>query len=75
MNPIVVSFFAAFLATALLIPSAANAQDARVSKSMTALKDQTAELGADGSTGFAARTGVPVKSKLANVKAIAVFFI
>jgi hypothetical protein len=33
------------------------------------------ELGADGSTGFAARTGVPVKSKLANVKAIAVFFI
>ena len=46
MNPIVVSFFAAFLATALLIPSAANAQDARVSKSMTALKDQTAKLGA-----------------------------
>ena len=46
MNPIVVSFFAAFLATALLIPSPANAQDARVAKSMTALKDQTAELGA-----------------------------
>jgi sensor histidine kinase regulating citrate/malate metabolism len=46
MNPIVVSFFAAFLATALLIPSAANAQDASVAKSMQALKDQTAELGA-----------------------------
>jgi len=46
MNPIVVSFFAAFLATALLIPSAANAQDASVAKSMLALKNQTAELGA-----------------------------
>jgi len=46
MNPIVVSFFAAFFATALLIPSAANAQDASVAKSMQALKDQTAELGA-----------------------------
>ena len=46
MNPIVVSFFAAFLVTALLIPSAANAQDASVAKSMQALKDQTAELGA-----------------------------
>ena len=46
MNPIVVSFFAAFLATALLIPSAANAQDASVAKSMQALKNQTAELGA-----------------------------
>ena len=39
MKPIVVSFFAAFLATALLIPSAADAQDARVAKSMAALKD------------------------------------
>ena len=38
MNPIVVSFFAAFLATALLIPSAANAQDASVAKSMQARK-------------------------------------
>ena len=46
MNPIVMSFFAAFLATALLIPSAADAQDASVAKSMQALKDQTAELGA-----------------------------
>ena len=46
MKSIVVSFFAAFLATALLIPGAASAQDARVSKSMTALKDQTAKLGA-----------------------------
>jgi len=46
MNPIVVSFFAAFLATALPIPSAANAQDASVAKSMQALKNQTAELGA-----------------------------
>jgi hypothetical protein len=46
MKPIVVSFFAVFLATALLIPSPANAQDARVAKSMKALKDQTAELGA-----------------------------
>jgi len=46
MNPIVMSFFAAFLATALLIPSAADAQDASVAKSMQALKNQTAELGA-----------------------------
>jgi hypothetical protein len=46
MKPIVVSFFAVFLAIALLIPSPANAQDARVAKSMKALKDQTAELGA-----------------------------
>ena len=46
MKPIVVSFFAGFLATALLIPSVVNAQDARVAKSITALKDQTAELGA-----------------------------
>jgi sensor histidine kinase regulating citrate/malate metabolism len=51
MKSIVVSFFAAFLATALLIPGAASAQDARVSKSMTALKDQTAELGAPKSEG------------------------
>jgi hypothetical protein len=33
------------------------------------------ESGPDGSIGFAARTGVPVKSKLANVKVIAAFFI
>ena len=46
MNPIVMSFFAAFLATALPIPRAANAQDASVAKSMQALKDQIAELGA-----------------------------
>jgi hypothetical protein len=46
MKPIVMGFFAAFLAAALLIPSPANAQDARVAKSMKALKDQTAELGA-----------------------------
>ena len=38
----------AFLATPLLMPSAGNAQDidARVAKSMAALKDQTAKLGA-----------------------------
>ena len=46
MKPIVMGFFAAFLAAALLIPSPANAQDARAAKSMKALKDQTAELGA-----------------------------
>ena len=46
MKPIEMGFFAAFLAAALLIPSPANAQDARVAKSMKALKDQTAELGA-----------------------------
>ena len=46
MKSIVVSFFAAFLATALLIPGAASAQDASVAKSMQALKNQTAELGA-----------------------------
>jgi len=46
MKPIVMGFFAAFLAAPLLIPSPANAQDARAAKSMKALKDQTAELGA-----------------------------
>jgi hypothetical protein len=35
-----------FLATPMLIPSAGNAQDARVAKSMAALKDQTTKLGA-----------------------------
>ena len=35
-----------FLATSMLMPSAGNAQDARVAKSMAALKDQTAKLGA-----------------------------
>jgi Cache 3/Cache 2 fusion domain/LTXXQ motif family protein len=34
------------IATPLLMPSAGNAQDARVAKSMAALKDQTAKLGA-----------------------------
>ena len=34
------------LATAVLIPSVGNAQDARVAKSMAAFKDQTAKLGA-----------------------------
>jgi hypothetical protein len=37
---------AVFLATPMLIPSAGNAQDARIAKSMAALKDQTAKLGA-----------------------------
>ena len=35
-----------FLATPMLMPSAGNAQDARVAKAMAALKDQTAKLGA-----------------------------
>jgi len=35
-----------FLATPLLMPSVGNAQDVRVAKSMAALKDQTAKLGA-----------------------------
>ena len=35
-----------FLASPMLMPSAGVAQDARVTKSMTALKDQTAKLGA-----------------------------
>jgi Cache 3/Cache 2 fusion domain len=35
-----------FLATTVLIPSFGNAQDARVAKSMAALKDQTTKLGA-----------------------------
>lgn len=35
-----------FLATPVLMPSAGNAEDARVTKSMAALKDQTAKLGA-----------------------------
>ena len=34
------------LATPVLIPSVGNAQDARVAKSMAALKDQTTKLGA-----------------------------
>jgi hypothetical protein len=34
------------LATLLMIPNVGNAQDARVTKSMAALKDQTAKLGA-----------------------------
>src|SRR5262245_12496803 len=36
----------AFLATPMLMPSAGNAQDTRVAKSMAALKDKTAKLGA-----------------------------
>ena len=35
-----------FLATPVLTPSDGNAQDARVAKSMAALKDQTSKLGA-----------------------------
>src|SRR6186997_980738 len=35
-----------FLAPPVLMPSDGNAQDARVAKSMAALKDQTAKLGA-----------------------------
>ena len=35
-----------FIASSMLIPSVGTAQDARVAKSMTALKDQTAKLGA-----------------------------
>ena len=35
-----------FLATPVLMPSVGNAQDARVAKSMAALKDQTTKLGA-----------------------------
>jgi hypothetical protein len=35
-----------FLATPMLVPNAGNAQDARVAKSMAALKDLTAKLGA-----------------------------
>jgi hypothetical protein len=38
-------FAVGFLATSMLMPSAGNAQDARVVKSMAALKDQTAKLG------------------------------
>ena len=34
-----------FLATPMLMPSTGNAEDARVAKSMTSLKDQTAKLG------------------------------
>jgi hypothetical protein len=34
------------LATPVLMPSVGNAQDARVAKTMAALKDQTAKLGA-----------------------------
>jgi len=34
-----------FLATPVLMPSVGNAQDARVAKSMAALKDQTTKLG------------------------------
>ena len=34
------------LATPVLVPSVGNAEDARVAKSMAALKDQTTKLGA-----------------------------
>jgi Cache 3/Cache 2 fusion domain len=34
------------LSTPMLVPNAANAEDARITKSMAALKDQTAKLGA-----------------------------
>jgi hypothetical protein len=39
-----------FLATSVLMPSAANAQDTRVAKSMAALKEKTAKLGAPKAT-------------------------
>ena len=39
-------FAFAFFATPMLVPSVGNAQDARVAKSMAALKDQTTKLGA-----------------------------
>jgi hypothetical protein len=39
-------FAVGFLATPMLMPGAGNAQDARVAKSMAALKDKTAKLGA-----------------------------
>jgi len=39
-------FAVGFIATPMLVPNVGNAQDARVAKSMTALKDQTAKLGA-----------------------------
>ena len=37
---------AVFLATLILVPSTGGAQDARVEKSMVALKEETAKLGA-----------------------------
>ena len=40
------AFAVGFLATSVLMPSDGNAQDARVAKSMAALKDQTTKLGA-----------------------------
>jgi hypothetical protein len=40
------------LATPVLIPSVGNAQDARVAKSMAALKDQTTKLGAPNIDGI-----------------------
>jgi hypothetical protein len=43
--PVVVLVLAAALAALVLVPSAGNAQDARVAKSMAALKDETAKLG------------------------------
>ena len=36
---------AVFLATLILVPSTGGAQDARVEKSMAALKEETAKLG------------------------------
>jgi len=41
----VLVFAVGFLATPMLMPSAGNAEDARVAKSMAALKDRTAKLG------------------------------
>jgi Cache 3/Cache 2 fusion domain/LTXXQ motif family protein len=44
--PVCILLAVGFLAIPVLIPSVGNAQDARVAKSMAALKDKTAKLGA-----------------------------
>jgi hypothetical protein len=47
-----------FIATLMLMPSVGTAQDARVTKSMAALKDQTAKLGAPKVEGNALSFGM-----------------
>src|SRR6188472_3466518 len=65
-----------FLAPPVLMPSDGNAQDARVAKSMAALKDQTAKLGApkiDGNDAVGGRDGsTKMNNNFSVVDAVAV---
>ena len=60
-----------FLATPVLIPSVGNAQDARVAKSMAALKDQTTKLGAPKIDGKDAVGSTKMNNNFSVVDAVA----